>query len=184
VDTAPEPAGPSPERYRSYLLLLARRHGGRLDPSDLVQQTLLAAHRQRGQFRGHTAAEEAAWLRRILAGTIADAFRALGRGKRDVGRERSLEAELEASSARLHDWLAAGQSSPSQRAVRAEDSTRLADALAQLPEAQREAVTLRHLHGLPLAAIAERLGRGPAATAGLLKRGLARLRELLQDTDP
>jgi len=63
-------------------------------------------------------------------------------------------------------------------------SDELTDALAQLPEAQREAVTLRHLHGLPLAAIADRLGRGPAATAGLLKRGLARLRELLTDTDP
>ncbi|MFO0811506.1 MAG: sigma-70 family RNA polymerase sigma factor [Gemmataceae bacterium] len=175
------------ERYRAYLLLLARRHighGGRLEASDVVQQTLLAAHRQRGQFRGQTPAEEAAWLRRVLAGTLADAIRALGRGKRDISRERSVEAALDESSARLHDWLAAEQSSPSERTVRGEDFARLADALMALPDAQREAVTLRHLHGLPLAEIAARLGRGPAATAGLLKRGLARLRELLKDVDP
>jgi RNA polymerase sigma-70 factor (ECF subfamily) len=182
---ATESTGPTPEQYRSYLLLLARRHaGGRLDPSDLVQQTLLAAHRQREQFRGQTPAQEAAWLGRLLAGTIADAWRALGRGKRDVKREHSLEAEIEQSSVRLHDILAADQSSPSQRAVRHEDFGRLADGLAQLPEAQREAVTLRHLHGLPLAEIAVKLGRSPAATAGLLKRGLARLRDLLKEIDP
>jgi RNA polymerase sigma-70 factor, ECF subfamily len=184
VDAA-EPIQPSPDQYRSYLLLLARRHaGGQLDPSDLVQQTLLAAHQQREQFRGQTPAQEAAWLRRLLAGTIANAWRALGRDKRDVSRERSLEAEIEKSSARLHNVLAAEQSSPSQRAVRREDFARLADAVTELPEAQREAVTLRHLHGLPLTEIAVKLGRSPAATAGLLKRGLARLRELLKDIDP
>jgi RNA polymerase sigma-70 factor, ECF subfamily len=182
---AVDDTGPSPEQYRSYLLLLARRHaGGKLDPSDLVQQTLLDAHRQRDAFRGQTAAQEAAWLRRLLAGTIADAWRALGRDKRDVNRERSLEGEMEQSSARLHDALAARQSSPSQRAVGRENIARLADAVAQLPEAQREAVTLRHLHGLPLTEIALKLGRSTAATAGLLKRGLARLRELLEDMDP
>src|SRR3954467_14224354 len=113
------------EAFRDYLLLLARTHLGRqprgkLDPSDVVQQTLLDAHRQRQQFRGHTAAEMAAWLRRILACNLADVFRALGREKRDVARERSLEATLDESSARLEGWLIADQSSPSQKAERAE----------------------------------------------------------------
>src|SRR6516162_6769643 len=95
--------GPAVEGFRGYLLLLARMHlgeqlRGKLDPSDVVQQTLLDAHRQRQQFRGQTAAEMAAWLRRMLACNLADAQRALHREKRDMARERSLEAALEQSS--------------------------------------------------------------------------------------
>src|SRR5437764_13707204 len=106
------------ERFRPYLLLLARlqlreQFRGKLDPSDVVQQTLLEAHRKRDQFRGHSPAELAGWLRQLLACTLADALRALGRAKRDAARERSLEAAREQSSARLGDWLAAEQPSPS-----------------------------------------------------------------------
>jgi RNA polymerase sigma-70 factor (ECF subfamily) len=172
------------ERFRSYLLLLARLQVGarapsRLDPSDLVQQTLLEAHRQRDEFRGTTDAERAAWLRQILAHNLADADRALHRGKRDVRRERSLEAALERSSAELAGLLADARPSPSQQAVGQEQVAILAQALAELPEDQRQAVALKHLEGLSLEQIGQRLGRTPVAVAGLLKRGLKRLRELL-----
>lgn len=173
---------PEIERFRDYLLMLARSRlgpAGPLDPSDVVQQSLLTAHAQSGQFRGSTDGELAAWLGRILAGTLADALRAMKRAKRDAGREVALDD----SSARCEAWLAAEQDSPSESARRHEAGLRLADALARLPDAQREAVTLRHLHGLSLDAIAGQLGRTPTATAGLLKRGLARLRELLDDGD-
>jgi RNA polymerase sigma-70 factor (ECF subfamily) len=179
--------GPSPlEKFRRYLLLLARLHlgeqfRGKLDASDVVQQTLLEAHRQQAQFRGHSDAEQAQWLRRILAGTLADAIRALGRAKRDIARERSLEAALDQSSAQLAGWLAAEQSSPSQRAQRNEQTVRLAEALATLPSAQREALVLRHCQGWSLADISRHLGRSPAAVAGLLKRGSRQLRILLQE---
>jgi len=121
----------------------------------------------------------AAWLRQMLACNLADAIRALARAKRDVARERSLEADLEASSARLAGWLAAEQSTPSQQAQRHEEVLRLAEALATLPEAQREALVLRHCQGQSLPAISRRLGRSPAAVAGLLKRGLRELRAQL-----
>ena len=94
-------------------------------------------------------------------------------------REHSLEAGLERSSANLVSWLAAEQPSPSQQAVRHEEAVRLAEALVRLPEAQREALVLQHWHGLTLARIGEHLDRTPVAVAGLLKRGLRRLRELL-----
>src|SRR5262249_41351606 len=140
------------EQFRDYLRLLARlrldpRLRAKLDPSDVVQQTLLEAHKGRDQFRGRTFAERAAWLRQILARNLANAARDLGRDKRDVARERSLEAAAEESAARL----AAEQSSPSERAQREEEAVRLAHALATLPEAQREVVLLRHCQGWSLA---------------------------------
>jgi RNA polymerase sigma-70 factor (ECF subfamily) len=175
-----------PERFRSYLRMLAELelgHDGwaKIDPSDIVQQTLLEAHRDRDQFRGRSEAEMAAWLRRLLACNLADAVRLLRRAKRDAARDRSLEAAIEASSARLEAWLAADQSSPSERAERNEAILRLVDALARLPEANRQALVMRHCHGLSLAEISNRLGRTPAAVAGLLKRGLAELRTLLPE---
>ena len=176
------------ERYRNYLRLLARLQldpwlRGKLDPSDIVQQTLLQAHQMQDQFRGTSDAEQAAWLRQILVRTMANAARDLGRQKRDVGRERSLEAAIEESSVRLEAWLAAEHTSPSVRAEKNEQLLRLAEALEQLPEAQREAVVLHHLRGLSLAELAGQLGRSEGAAAGLLHRGIKRLRELLHDLE-
>ncbi len=172
-----------PGRWRDYLAVLAEVQlapwlRGKVDVSGVVQQTLLEAFRNRPAIRGGPAGE-AAWLRQVLANNLADEVRKLTAGKRDVARERSLEDALAASSARLGDLLAAGQSSPSQRAVKGEDSLRLAAALARLPEAQREALVLQHWHGWPLARIAEHQGRSKAAVAGLIKRGLEGLRKLL-----
>jgi RNA polymerase sigma-70 factor (ECF subfamily) len=172
------------ERFRSYLLLLAEAIIGqpnrvKLEASDVVQQTLLEAHRQWDQFRGQSDAERAGWLRQILQNNMKDAARALGRGKRDVARERSLEAAVEESSARLNAWLAAEQTSPSQAAIKAEDLLRMTEALSRLPEDQRKAVVLRHLGGLSLVELAGRLGRSESAVAGLIHRGLKELREVL-----
>jgi RNA polymerase sigma-70 factor (ECF subfamily) len=184
MDQPAEPYSPAPERFRDYLLLLARAYLGQperaqLAASDLVQQTLLEAHRKRAQFRGQSDAELAGWLRQMLRFCMADAFRAQGRAKRDPARERSLEAAIEESSSRLEAWLAADQSSPSQRAGREEELVRLATALAQLPEEQRRAVELKHLGGYSVAAIAHELRRTETAVGGLLRRGMTRLRELL-----
>jgi RNA polymerase sigma-70 factor (ECF subfamily) len=181
MDEQTEGQDRTPERYRDYLALLARlqldpRLRGKVDLSGVVQQTLLEAHQALPQFQVLDAACRAAWLRRVLAHNLADEVRKLATGKRDLGRERSLEAALEESSSRLGAWLAADQSSPSQQAQREEQAVRLAEALARLPEAQREALVLQHWHGWKLARIAEHLGRSHAAVAGLIKRGLQQLR--------
>ena len=73
------------------------------------------------------------------------------------------------------------QTSPSARAVRDEELRRLAEALAGLPEDQRRAVELHHLHGLPVEEVARTLGRSESAAGGLLRRGLKRLRELMRE---
>jgi RNA polymerase sigma-70 factor (ECF subfamily) len=178
-------SGEALERYRPYLHLLARaqlgsRLQGKFDASDVVQQTLLEAHQALAQLRGRDSAEVAAWLRQVLAHNLANAVRDFARDKRDVARERSLEAALDESASRLQAWLAAEQTSPSQQAQRHEHAVLLAEALEALPEAQREAVVLRHWHGWSLADIARHLDCTTAAVTGLLHRGLKNLRKQLQ----
>ncbi|MGL4555311.1 MAG: sigma-70 family RNA polymerase sigma factor [Gemmataceae bacterium] len=179
----PEQHTPTPalEDYRDYLHLLARlqiepRLRAKLDASDVVQQTLVKAHQNREQYRGHSPGEQAAWLRRILVNTLIDAARKFGR---QLDQEQSLEAQVHGSSARIEAWLAADQSSPSDAAARQEQLLTLARSLAALPDEQRSAVEMHHLRGLPVTAIAAELGRTEASVAGLLRRGLKRLRELL-----
>src|SRR4051794_21546959 len=176
--------GWSLERYREYLHLLARlqldpRLRSKLDSSDIVQQTLLRAHQGLNAFRGRSEDELVAWLRTILAHTVANELCRFRQAKRDVALERSLQAAVEESSARLEAWLAADHASPSDQVVWQEQSLRLAEALAQLSPDQREVIELHHLNGQTLAEIAEQLGRTRPAVAGLLRRGLQRLRDLL-----
>ena len=179
------------ERYREYLRLLARLRmspllKGKLDPSDVVQETLLRAYKHRDQLRGQPGPELAAWLRRILANVLIDEARKIARGKRDLALERSLEASLEQSSLRLEKWLVAEQSSPSERATRQELLLRLAAALAQLPEDERTVVELRYFQEppWPLAEIASNLGRPSVKAArSLLFRGMQRLRALLHEPE-
>lgn len=172
------------ERYREYLYLLARlqvgrRLQGKLDPSDLVQLTLLRAHQSLDQFAGSHECEFAAWLRKVFATTAADEVKRYTRGKRDVGLERSLLTSLDGTSTRLEAWLAADDSSPSQQAVRHEQLVLLSEALAAMPEDQRRAVELHHLGGYSVADVGTQLGRSKAAVAGLLRRGLQGLRHRL-----
>ena len=179
---------PRPEDFRQYLAMLARAHLGphqraKVDPSDIVQQTLLDGHRKLDQFRGNTSAEMAAWLKRILSCNIADAFRALGAQKRDVALERSLDAPLDETCSRLEIWLEAVQTSPSGKVSRNEQLIRLAWAMEQLPDAQREAIELHHLRGLTLAETADDMGRTAPSVMGLLRRGLLGLQALLNEDD-
>ncbi|MFN4260701.1 MAG: sigma-70 family RNA polymerase sigma factor [Gemmataceae bacterium] len=184
---ASDVAGPSRfERYRNYLRLLAQvqfdpRLKRKLDPSDVVQQTLLEAYQKQEQFRGQSEEEWVAWLRQVLAHNLADALRTFGQAKRDLKRERSLHDALHASSLRLQIWLAAEQSSPSQKAEAHERAIALADALAALPDTQRQAIVLRYWHDWSLADIAQHMQRSTEAVAGLLKRGLRQLRHQLQE---
>jgi RNA polymerase sigma-70 factor (ECF subfamily) len=177
-------SGTSLIRYREYLLLLARIHieprmRSKLDPSDVVQETLLKAYGAFAQFRGETEQQLAAWLRAILANTLANAVRAFGRRKGDA--ERSLEATLEESSVRLAKWLADGELSPQQLAAQNEQLLRLARALALLPDDQRTVLELKHLRGCSVAEICEETRRSKASVVGLLFRGMRKLRALLDD---
>jgi RNA polymerase sigma-70 factor (ECF subfamily) len=184
---APKESGWDLERFRKYLRLLAQvqlnpQLRGKIEPSSIVQRTMLEAYQARDQCPPDPAAQ-AAWLRKILAHNLANAVRDAQRAKRDVRREQSLEAAIEASSARLEAYLAFEQSSPSQQVERNEQLLRMAEALDQLPADQQEAVVLHHLKGQSLSELAVHFGRSPAAVAGLLHRGLRKLQDLLGDLE-
>jgi RNA polymerase sigma-70 factor (ECF subfamily) len=171
-------------RFRDYLMLLADAKlspalRAKISSSDVVQETLLHAHQHLCQFQGRTEAELAAWLRQILLRQLIDTLRKYRSRARDIGRERPLQAEAEASSQRLEHWLATEEASPSRMAMHEEQLFCLAGALADLPEDQRDAVELRHLQGRSVREICRHLGKSEAAVAGLLRRGLQRLREIL-----
>jgi RNA polymerase sigma-70 factor, ECF subfamily len=175
-ESAPRPL----EDYRAYLRLLARlqldpKVQGKLDPSDLVQETLLRAHAKRDQFQGQTDAELAAWLRRILANLLTDALRGFGLAARNP--ERSLEE----SASRLEAFLSSSADSPLERTVRQEELLQLSEALDRLPDDQRVAVELKHLQGWTVEAIARQMKRSKTAVGGLLRRGLKKLRETMKE---
>lgn len=180
----PDPTPDLLEPYRRYLTVLASVHldprlCGKLDPADVVQQVMARAIAALPGLRSAEAEVVTTWLRAILASELSDVAKHYNRDKRAVDRERSLEADLDRSASGLGAWLAADHSSPSQRAARNEDVLRLADALAELPDAMREAVVLKHGQGWALQQIAERTGKTVPAVASLLRRGLEQLRTRL-----
>jgi RNA polymerase sigma-70 factor, ECF subfamily len=178
----------SVKRYHDYLICLARIHlplhlRGKLDPEDVVQEVLTRAYLGASQFRGAPDVEGAAWLRKILANYLSNVSRDLECNKRDARREKSLEGALEQSSARLRQFIAADESSPSHRASRHDLELRVAEAMEDLPVKQREALSLHYFQGRSLEAIGRDLGCTRDAVAGLLKRGLQNLRERLLPRD-
>lgn len=176
------------QRFREYLTFVARlqtagRSQAKLDVSGIVQQTLLEAHQAIDELTGLSEERQTAWLRQALGNNLADEIRKISAQKRDVRMEQSLDASLDQSMARLGQRLPADQSSPSQRAHKNEQMLRLAEAVNQLPESQRQAVELHHLLGMTLSEVAERLSSTKPAVAGLLHRGLKKLRELMEDPE-
>jgi len=176
------------ELYRRYLALLARvqigqRLQGKVDASDIVQETFLEAHRNFPRFRGASEGEFVAWLRQILAGNLADVLRRyLGAQGRDVRLEREIVDAFDRSSILLDRGLVSPNSSPSQQAARREQSVLLADALEQLPDDYRDVLVLRHLEGLTFPEVAQRMGRSLDSVEKLWMRGLVRLRQIMGAT--
>ena len=174
------------ERYRPFLLLSLRnrvgpRLGVRCSPSDIVQQAFAKACQAFDAFAGVTEPEFSAWIKQINDNTLKNAVR-----DHVHVQGRTLEKEQ-----RLHDadatasfyWRepAADEPTPRQIMIRGEKALRLAAVLESLPEMQREAVRLRHLEGCSLEETAKQLDRSLLATAGLIKRGLQKLRQRMSE---
>jgi RNA polymerase sigma-70 factor (ECF subfamily) len=175
------------QQYRNYLMLLAttqieKRLQPRVSPSDIVQETMLKAHRHFGQFQGESERELLAWLRQILVTNLAKFVeRHMLAARRDVRRETPLDrfgAGLDRSTTRLAALLRSDGKSPSVAAQQREEAVVLANRLAELPNQYREVLVLRHIEGLPFEEVAARLHRSLGATRMLWLRAIERLREV------
>jgi len=166
------------ESFRPYIRVLTRalcrgRLQSRIDDSDLIQDTLVAAHASFAKFRGTTLAELTAWMRQIVVRTAGHLLRSyLATGKRDLLREQA--------AVDLANQPAPG-SSPSAQAIRHEQAARMAEALARLPEDMQQVLMGRHMDGHSYAVLADQLQRSEGAVRVLYTRALRRLREEYQE---
>ena len=162
--------------YRPYLRHVAGRRmpklvQKRVDASDIVQQTLVDAVRGLPEFRGQTEPEFTAWMMRLLERNLLMSVRNHTLGKRDVRLEQEW-GDGSGSAVLIWQTLAADGSSPASSVFRGEAALHLAAALEKLPPDQRTAVELRYIEQLPLAAIADEMGRSVGSVAGLIRRGV------------
>jgi RNA polymerase sigma-70 factor (ECF subfamily) len=176
------------QQFQAYLETLTFIHidprlRGKAGWSDIIQKTLVDAWKTLERIEAMESQDQKRWLRRVLLNNLKDEIDHFLAQIRDVRRERSLEEAAQGSSLRLGSWIAAEQSTPSEKAIKHEEQLRLVEALARLPQRQREAVILKHYHGWKLAQIADHLGETIGVIAGLHARGLAKLREYLADLE-
>lgn len=167
--------------YANYLSILAstqldRRLRSRLNPSDIVQEAMLAAHKDFGEFRGNSQGELLCWLRTILIHTLHRSFRKHVKvEKRDIRREVSLDSlsnRLEESACNLAALIPGRTPSPSAPMQAQERSVELANQLSQLKPDYRDVIVFRVLQGMSFDQIAERMGRKSGAVRMLWLRAL------------
>jgi RNA polymerase sigma-70 factor (ECF subfamily) len=171
-------------RHRARLAAMVRlrmdpRLRGRIDPSDVLQETYLDVARRYGRYVERPEMPVHLWLRFLTAQKLAELHRRhLGAKRRDAGREVGLLGPG-ATSASLAGSLAGSVTSPSRGAMRDELRAGLLAALDRLDEIDREVLALRHFEELSNNEVAEILGLTKAGASNRYVRALRRLRELL-----
>ena len=177
------------EACRSYLGIMARAQmeswmQAKVDASDIVQETLLEAHRDFARFQGKTAPEWLAWLRGILSNNAADVVRKYrGTEKRQTRREVSLKTPSDESDVRGVPDLADSIETPSLQLMRQERELQLADAIVHLAPDYQEVIILRNLQRLPFDEVAKQMGRSRPAVQMLWMRAIRKLQETIAADD-
>jgi len=182
-----EPLGQLLQCYQNYLTILAAtqlsdRLRKRVSPSDVVQEAMLAAHRDFGKFRGQTEPEFLAWLRKVLLNTIHHTVDAHVKAqRRDLRREVSIEQvqkSVDESAANLAQILPDPGPSPSTPVKRHETAVVLANRLAKLRPHYRDVIILRTLQGMSFDEVAKTMERSPGAVRMLWLRAIEKLKKI------
>ena len=171
-----------PRLRRMVALRLDHRLHGRIDPSDVIQETYLEASARLVEYLQKPTMPFFLWLRFLAGQKLVTLHRHhLGRQMRDAGREISLyRGRLpEASSAALAAQLLGHEPRPSEAAVRAELKIRLQEALNSMDPLDREILALRHFEQLSLAETAQVLKLTESGACRRHMRALKRLKEIL-----
>jgi RNA polymerase sigma-70 factor (ECF subfamily) len=167
---------------RMVALRLDQRLQGRIDASDVMQETYLEAWRRLAEYLRQPKMPFYLWLRFLTGQKLVTLHRQhLGTHMRDIGREVSLYrgALPETSSAALAAQLLGHDPRPSEAAARAELQIRLQEALNSMSPLDREVLALRHFEQLSRAETAAVLGIQESATSKRYVRALRRLKEIL-----
>lgn len=155
----------------------------KIDPEDIVQETMLKAWRSRARFSGSSKAEILAYLRTMLSHTLIDHARGFLAAKRDVRLEVRLG--LEQTSRNLEAWLTGtGMVTPGTRMGREEEFNLLCEAIMRLRPLPRSILLARHVEGLTLNQIAERLGKKRETVAKAWSRAIRELHDNLGPARP
>jgi len=173
---------------RSYLGYVARSQVEswlrvKVDASDLVQQTMLEAHRDFERFEGGSEKEWLAWLRKILSHNAADFVRRYrGTAKRQQRREVRFRDPADTKAVGAPEPAAPGMT-PSQEFLQIDNELRVTAALAELSPDYQEVLVLRNLQRLPFNEVAERMDRSRPAVQMLWMRAIKKLQEALGDEE-
>ncbi len=175
---------------RDYLRFIARAEVEswlrvKVDASDVVQQTMLEAHRDFERFSGESEKEWLGWLRGILSHNVADYVRHYrGTAKRQQRREVPIRrAGSEIIGQGGVQEPAGREETPSMQMARMDDELCVAAALAQMPEDYREVIMLRNFQRLPFSEVAERMDRSRPAVQMLWMRAIKQLQAAMEDSD-
>jgi RNA polymerase sigma-70 factor (ECF subfamily) len=174
------------ERYRDYLRRMVasrldRRLAPRLDPSDIVQETLAEAAGRMDDYLREQTFPFFGWLRLIAAEHIRDAHRRhLLAQRRTITRESRVPELNDESAVDLARHFVAHDTSPSNRLVRKERSEQVKEAMAALSALDREALAMRYVEQLSSAEMADALGINEGAAKARHLRAVIRLRRLLE----
>ena len=170
-------------RLRPWLQIVAERElpaglHGRVDASDVVQQTLLKAWQGESNFKGNTHEQRLAWLRAIIKNTIRDRYRCeMETQRRGEGAERAETDAFPAEDSGLNGYAVKSVVTASGELIGAEESLALAATLAKLPDEQQRVIRLRHFDAYSYAQIAEQIGKSEPAVRMLWIRALRNLRK-------
>jgi RNA polymerase sigma-70 factor, ECF subfamily len=172
--------------FRPWLRILARSRISfnlrcRIDPSDVVQETLCAAVEWQQKAGVRSRVETMLWLRRKLRDKLVDRLRRLN--LQPINMSLLDDDSLDNSSHRIGDILRDSRSGPPAKIIREEDTLLVAEVLGKLSSAQAEAIVLKHCEGWSVNEISRHMNNTPAAVGGLLRHGMRHLRELMPQED-
>jgi RNA polymerase sigma-70 factor (ECF subfamily) len=174
------------ELYREHLrrmvaARLDRRLTTRVDPSDIVQETLADASRRMDDYLRDRPLPFLGWLRQLAGERVIDAHRRhIGSQRRSITRENPADDRPGDPSDLLAQRFLANDTSPSNRLAREERRGQVMEALASLAERDREVLVMRYLEQLDAARIAEVLGISRGAVKARLLRALIQMRGRLE----
>lgn len=149
-----------------------------IEPTDVLQETLLIAAQRFAHFQGSDEQEMTSWLCALARRKLIDLARHNGRLKRALKRRLSLDESLADGDESLAARLPLDTCTASQVAVKRELTDKLAEAMTQIDRREAEVLWLRYVEGMSLESIGRQIGVGRHGAGGLVSRALRNLRRL------